>query len=101
MIHKLYVNIAGWSKLDIDHNKKIIIDTMIYDNKIAKHTWYKIVSEDDQVPPKMPTESITLRNQEEIDEYIKSYNQEMLSNMSCVELKREIVENQSIKTLKK
>ena len=93
MIHKLYVNIAGWSKLDIDHDKKVIIDTMAYDNKMAKHTWYKIVSEDDQIPPKMPTESTTLRGQEEIDEYVNTFNErQRLDNMSVMELKKYIIE---------
>lgn len=93
MIHKLYVNIAGWSKLDIDHDKKVILDTMVCDNKIAKHTWYKIVSEDEQVPPKIPTESITLRGQEEIDEYVNTFNErQRLDNMSVMELKKYIIE---------
>lgn len=102
MIYKLYVNIAGWSQLDLDHNKKIIIDTMIFDNRLYKHNSYKIVAEDNQNPPVIPTESITLRNQEEIDQYIATYKeQQELKNMSILDLKREIVKNTPIKTLKK
>lgn len=102
MIYKLYVNIAGWSQLDFDFDKKSIIDTMVCDNKLQKHTCYKIVSEDDQKPPMIPTESITLRSQEEIDQYIATYKeQQELKNMSILDLKREIVKNTPIKTLKK
>lgn len=102
MIHKLYVNIAGWSKLDVSFSKKDIIDTMAYDNKKKKHTYYMIVSEDDRVPPIMPPEWIVLRSQEELDEYINVYNErQRLESMSIIDLKREIVKNQVIKTLKK
>jgi hypothetical protein len=102
MIHKLYVNIAGWSKLDVSFSKKDIIDTMAYDNKKKKHTHYMIVSEDDHVPPIIPPEWIVLRSQEELDEYINVYNErQRLESMSIIDLKREIVKNQVIKTLKK
>jgi len=102
MIHKLYVNIAGWSKLDVSFSKKDIIDTMAYDNKKKKHTHYMIVSEDDRVPPIIPPEWTVLRNQEEINQYVSVFNErQRLNDMSIMDLKREIVKNQSIKTLKK
>lgn len=94
MIHKLYVNIAGWSKLDLDHNKKVILDTMMYDNKQNKHTYYMIVSEDRVLPPNVEI----LRSQEEIDDYISIFNErQKLENMSCVELKKEITKNVKLK----
>ncbi len=98
MIHKLYVNIAGWSKLDFDHDKKVILDTMMYDNKKCKHTYYMIVSEDDRVPPVLAPEVAVLRNQEDIDKYINIYNErKQLDEMSCLELKRSILDKQDIK----
>lgn len=92
MIHKLYVNIAGWSKLDVSFSKKDIIDTMSYDNKKKKHTYYMIVSEDDHVPPKIAPEWTILRNQEEIDTYLAVYEErQRLDDMSVMELKKYIV----------
>lgn len=97
MIHKLYVNIAGWSKLDVSFSKKDIIDTMAYDNKKKKHEYYMIVSEDDRVPPITPPEWIVLRSQEEIEEYINVYNErQRLENMSVMELKEYIL-NKNLK----
>lgn len=98
MIYKLYVNIAGWSKLDFDSDKKVILDTMMYDNKKNKHTYYMIVEDDEKLGPRTDT----LRNQEEIDHYINVYNErQRLDNMSCVELKKQILdmqEKQKVKT---
>lgn len=94
MIHKLYVNIAGWSKLDLDHNKKVILDTMMYDNIQNGHTYYMIVSEDKVLPPNVDI----LRSQEEIDNYIKTFNEvQKLDEMSCIELKKEITKNVKLK----
>jgi hypothetical protein len=91
MIYKLYVNIAGWSKLDFDHDKKVILDTMAYDNKKHKHTYYMIVKEDKNVGPEVDI----LRSQEEIDHYINAYNErKKLDDMSCIELKRQILDMQ-------
>lgn len=98
MIYKLYVNIAGWSQLDFDFDKKSIIDTMVCDNKLQKHTYYMIVEENEKLGPQVDI----LRNQEEIDQYIATYKeQQELKNMSILDLKREIVKNTPIKTLKK
>lgn len=92
MIHKLYVNIAGWSKLDVSFDKKDVIDTMVLDNKKTKHDYYMIVDEDDHVPPLIPPEWTILRNQEEIDSYINAYNEKQrLNNMSILELKKYMV----------
>lgn len=98
MIHKLYVNIAGWSKLDIDKDKKVILDTMKFDNKKMKHTRYMLVDEDDRIPSIIPPQCITLNSQEEIDNYLKAYEErQRLESMSVLDLKREIVKNQIIK----
>lgn len=94
MIHKLYVNVAGWTQLDFDHDKKVILDTMMYDNKQNKHTYYMIVSEDKVLPPNVDI----LRNQEEIDEYLGiASERQRLDEMSCVELKKEITKKIKIK----
>lgn len=87
MIYKLYINIAGWSLLDFSTNKKDILDTMMYDNKQNNHTYYMIVSEDQNLPSNIDI----LRNQEEIDKYLGIFNErQRLDNMSSVELKKEI-----------
>ena len=104
MIHKLYVNIAGWSKLDLDKDKRVVLDTMMYDNKRNKHTYYMIVSEDDRVPPVLAPEVAILRNQEDIDKYINIYQErKKLDDMSVLELKKSILDKQDakIKRLKK
>ena len=92
MIHRLYVNIAGWSKLDIDHDKSVILDTMKFDNIKMKHTRYMIVDEDDREPPILPPECITLNSQEEIDSYLQAYEErQRLESMSVLELKEYMV----------
>lgn len=92
MIHKLYVNIAGWSKLDVHFDKKEIIGTLVADNKRTKHDYYMIVSEDDHVPPIIPPEWTVLRSQEEIDGYLQAYEErQRLDNMSVLELKKYMV----------
>lgn len=94
MIHKLYVNIAGWTSLDYHFDKNEVIKTMISDNQIHKHDYYMIVDEDKSIPPNVEI----LRNQEEIDKYISAYNErQRLDNMSCVELKKEITKKIKIK----
>lgn len=98
MIYKLYVNIAGWSQLDFDFDKKSIIDTMVCDNKLHKHTYYMIVEENEELGPQVDI----LRSQEEINQYVSVFNErQRLNDMSIMDLKREIVKNQNIKTLKK
>lgn len=98
LIYKLYVNVAGWSKLDFDFDKKSIIDTMVCDNKLYKHTYYMIVEENEKLGPQVDI----LRNQEEINQYVSVFNErQRLNDMSIMDLKREIVKNQNIKTLKK
>lgn len=88
MIYKLYVNIAGWSQLDFDFDKKSIIDTMICDNKLQKHTYYMIVEENEKIGPQVDI----LRSQEEIDNYVNVYKErQRLNDMSVMELKKYIV----------
>ena len=100
MIHKLYVNIAGWSKLDVSFSKKDIIYTMAYDNKKKKHTYYMIVSEDDHVPPIIPPEWTVLRSQEEIDSYLQVYEErQRLDNMSVLELKKYMVKKMDTRNI--
>lgn len=100
MIHNLYVNIANWSKLDFSSDKKLVLDTMMYDNKKNGHTRYMIVDDDEKLGPDVTI----LNSQEEIDHYINVYNErQRLDNMSCLELKKSILDKQDakIKRLKK
>lgn len=90
----LYANIAGWSKIDWSWDKKDIVDKMIGYSDKKKQYYFMVVDDGDKVRPPVTD---TIRSEEEFKEYLKAYKAQLLKeeeDMSCVELKRYILDKQ-------
>lgn len=93
---KLYGNVAGWKKIDIATDERQIISTMIdYSNKFNFYD-YMIIQREQE------TDMIykRIRNQEEFSSYLVEYKHRTLKpleDMSCVDLKRLILNKKTRK----
>lgn len=93
---KLYGNVAGWKKIDIATDERQIISTMIdFSNKYNFYD-YMIIQREQE------TDIIykRIRNQEEFSSYLVEYKHRTLKpleDMSCVDLKRLILNKKTRK----
>lgn len=93
---KLYGNVAGWKKIDIATDERQIISTMIdFSNKYNFYD-YMIIQREQE------TDMIykRIRNQEEFNSYLVEYKHRTLKpleDMSCVDLKRLILNKKTRK----
>ncbi len=93
---KLYGNVAGWKKIDIALDERQIVGTMIdFSNKYNFYD-YMIIQREQE------TDMIykRIRNQEEFSSYLVEYKHRTLKpleDMSCVDLKRLILNKKTRK----
>lgn len=94
-MYKLYGEIAGWKMLDISANEGDMLITMDEYLKDNEKIHFLIIKHENNTDE--PYKSI--RSMEDYVSYLEEYNKRtQLMNMSCVDLKRDIVGKQRTKT---
>ena len=93
---KLYGYIAySWKKLDIDQDKKKIVNTMIDFSNKFNHYYFMIIERKNG-----SDENIEItRNEEDFKQYLQKYKERIkpLEDMSCVDLKKYIIKKKDKK----
>lgn len=94
---ELYKDIGSnsWTKIDVSNQEKDIVDTLMFEFKRDNLSKYKIkydIGDGEQ--------TFTIRDANDYHEYVANFQNRMLQQMSCVELKREMLDIVFAKTKK-
>ena len=98
-MYKLMLNMGVPTVIDVSESKQDVIDTM--GEYLKENPDYRFIVKEDNMGDRTKSDSAQyIYGYLEYAIYVEQYN-ERLKNMSCVELKKEIVKNQKVKRLKK
>lgn len=96
-MYKLYGNVAGWRVLDISEKEKDIIDTIIdYSNDTGLYN-YLITKAKGKGENYKEAPYKRIIGKKQFANYLEKYKEKVeLENMSCVELKRYILNRKGL-----
>lgn len=97
-MYKLYGNVAGWRVLDISEKEKDIIDTMIdYSNDTNLYDYLITKTKGDRDTDYKEAPYKRIIGKKQFKNYLEKYKEKVeLENMSCVELKRYILNRKGL-----